>query len=123
MTVASAPTIRVPADELRRLARASFRAVGVPEADADAAGDVLWMGDLMGISTQGTPRLITYIQRTHYGAINADLDIRYDWRAKSIHEIVGADGLMPMDGRLAAAMHISRQPGTAPAIILRHHHP
>src|SRR3546814_13955252 len=95
MTGASAPTFRVPADELRRLARASVRAVGVPEADADAAGDVLWMGELMGSSTHGTRRLITYIQRIHDGAIKADPDIRYDRTAPSITVIDGDDGLGP----------------------------
>src|SRR3546814_15738344 len=95
MTGASAPTFRVPADELRRLARASVRAVGVPEADADAAGDVLWMGEMMGISTHGTRRLITYIQRIHDGAIKADPDIRYDRTAPSITVIDGDDGLGP----------------------------
>src|SRR3546814_10952421 len=114
MTVASAPTIRVPADELRRLARASFRAVGVPEADADAAGDVLWMGELMGISTHGTRRLITYIQRIHDGAIKADPDIRSDRTAPSLTVLARDDGPGPVVCRRGAAEAIprARQTGT-----------
>ena len=108
MTAASIPTIRVPADELRELARASFRAVGVPETDADAAGDVLWMGEMMGIGTHGTRRLITYIQRIHDGAIKADPDIRYDRTAPSITVIDGDDGLGPVVGSRGAAEAIAR---------------
>ena len=96
-------TVRVPADELRELAAAAFRAIGVPEADAQAAGDVLWMGEMMGISTHGTRRLITYVQRVRDGAIAADPKSGYARKAPSITVVDGANGLGPVVGSRGAA--------------------
>lgn len=100
-------TVRVPAETLRALATASFRAVGVPEDDARAAGDVLWLGEMMGISTHGTRRLITYVQRIRDGAIAADPDIAYQRGAPSITVIDGANGLGPVVGSRGAAQAIT----------------
>ena len=67
--------IRIPKDDLHNVCRAAFERVGVPRDDADAAADILVVGDLMGISTHGTRRVIIYCQRILDGAIVADPEI------------------------------------------------
>ena len=100
--------IRVDAAELRGIVRDAFVAVGVPDDDAAMAADILWTGEMMGISTHGVRRTITYVQRIHDGAINAKPDIKIDSTSPSMSVVDGDDGLGPVVGSYGAKEAIRR---------------
>ena len=90
--------MRVPAERLRALAHAAFEAVGVPPEDARAGGDVLWTGEMMGISTHGVRRIVFYVQRILDGAIEPRPEIALHRGAPGVTVVDGGNGLGPVVG-------------------------
>ena len=103
-------TIHISRDALHRLCQAAFERVGVPSDDADAAADILVVGDMMGISTHGTRRVIIYSQRILDGAIDPNPTITVDDKSPSLALIDGGNGLGPVIGSRGVA-HALRSAG------------
>ncbi|MEM8977502.1 MAG: Ldh family oxidoreductase [Pseudomonadota bacterium] len=100
--------IRVDAEDLRVIVRDAFAAVGVPGDEATMAADVLWTGEMMGISTHGVRRVITYVQRIHDGAINPKPNVTTDTSSPSLSVLDGDNGLGPVVGSYGAKEAIRR---------------
>lgn len=116
--------IRIPKAELHTVCRAAFERVGVPSPDADAAADILVVGDLMGISTHGTRRVIIYCQRILDGAIVADPEITVEERSPCLAVIDGGNGMGPVVGSrgVAAAVRLAKESGMAYVGCRNSHH-
>ena len=116
--------IRIQKDELHTVCRSAFERVGVPSDDADAAADILVVGDLMGISTHGTRRVIIYCQRILDGAIVADPDISVDERSPCLALIDGGNGMGPVIGSrgVATAIRLAKESGMAYVGCRNSHH-
>ncbi len=63
-------TVRFPPEVVREFIFATFRAAGVPEADARLVADVLTSADLRGIRSHGAARLNFFMVRLEKGLIN-----------------------------------------------------
>ena len=63
-------TVRFPVDVVHSFLFASFRAAGVPEADARLVADVLVSADLRGIRSHGLGRINYFLARRERGLIN-----------------------------------------------------
>ena len=99
--------IRVDPAELRTVSIQAFVAAGVPETEATHAGDVLWTAELMGITTHGVRRIITYVQRIHDRAITPRPDIKVEQTAPSMAVVDGNNGLGPVVGTRGAKLATS----------------
>lgn len=119
-----AETVLVPAPELRAMCHAAFEAAGVPPEDARAAGDVLWTGEMMGISTHGVRRLSFYIPRIHDGAIRARPAIRLQRTGPAVTVVDGGNGLGPVVGSRGTdeAMRLAAESGIGYAACHSSHH-
>lgn len=116
--------VRIPAARLRELSHAALQAAGVPAQDARAGGDILWTGEMMGISTHGVRRLIFYIQRIRDGAIAPRPELRIEQPAAGTVVIDGGNGLGPVVGSrgVAEAIRVARENGIGFVTCRNSHH-
>ena len=116
--------IRVEAGELRTIARQAIEAAGVPADEAADAGDILWIAELMGITTHGLRRIITYVQRIHDGAINPRPKINVEQTAPSLSLVNGDNGLGPVVGSYGVreAIRLAEETGTGYVACRQSHH-
>lgn len=116
--------VRIPAARLRELSHAALQAAGVPAEDARAGGDILWTGEMMGISTHGVRRLIFYIQRIRDGAIAPRPDLRIEQPGAGTVVIDGGNGLGPVVGSrgVAEALRVARETGIGFVTCRNSHH-
>lgn len=116
--------IRVEAREMREVARQAFIAAGVPDDHARMAGDILWTGEMMGISTHGVRRIITYVQRIHDGAIKPAPAIDVARSTPSLCVIDGDRGLGPVVGSIGVgeAIAMARETGIGYVACRNSHH-
>lgn len=116
--------IKVEAREMRDVARKAFVAAGVPDDQARMAGDILWTGEMMGISTHGVRRIITYVQRIHDGAINPAPAIDVARSTPSLCVIDGDNGLGPVVGSVGVgeAIAMARESGIGYVACRNSHH-
>ncbi len=68
--------LRVPYDRLRDFMTGVFKAVGLPDADAEGVATAMADGDLLGKDSHGCIRVPMYVKRINGGAINKTPDIR-----------------------------------------------
>tara|TARA_R110002110_G_scaffold30683_22_gene108579 strand:- start:5873 stop:6913 length:1041 start_codon:yes stop_codon:yes gene_type:complete len=85
--------VTVSAADFARLARQAFEGAGLTPQRAEAAARVLFDAELMGISTHGAARLVSYCSRMQEGSIDAAADITVERRAASLGLVDGGNGL------------------------------
>ncbi|MDA0746553.1 MAG: Ldh family oxidoreductase [bacterium] len=68
--------IRVQPERLREMTAEIFRAVGLPEADAERVADCLVQVDLRGVFSHGTRQLVRYVREYRFGGLNPKPEIR-----------------------------------------------
>ncbi len=110
--------------DLSALARAALDALGVPQAPARDTAEILVLGDLMGLHTHGTARILSYGERLKIGGIAAAADIRAERLAPAVVAVDGGNGLGPAVGRRALdeAMAAAREAGIAVAFCRASNH-
>ncbi len=84
---------RFSKSELENIATQVFLAMGVPEADASIASDVLVNADVRGIDSHGVSRLVGYVALWEAGRINPKANIQIVRENKSTFTIDGDQGL------------------------------
>jgi L-2-hydroxycarboxylate dehydrogenase (NAD+) len=82
-----------PAERLREFTERVLRTLGVPEADARVAADVLSSADRRGIDSHGVARLSTYVELLGAGRINANPHPRLVRETPSTATLDGDNGL------------------------------
>lgn len=124
MTDDANDVIRVEAGELRTIARQAIEAAGVPADEAADAGDILWTAELMGITTHGLRRIITYVQRIHDGAINPRPKVKVEQTAPSLSLVCGDNGLGPVVGSYGVkeAIRLAEETGIGYVACRQSHH-
>ncbi len=85
--------VNLSAADFDRLARQAFENAGLNPKRATAAARVLVDAELMGISTHGAARLVSYSARMQEGSIDAAADITVERRAASLGLVDGRNGL------------------------------
>src|SRR5437764_12164245 len=84
---------RVTHAELSRFIDAAYRAVGIPEADAAKAAELMAASDISGADGHGVFRLPQYIRRIKSGGLSTRPEITIIRRAKAAAVIDGDNGL------------------------------
>jgi L-2-hydroxycarboxylate dehydrogenase (NAD+) len=87
------PPARVALPALTRFIAAAYRAVGVADADAERAADLMAASDISGADGHGVFRLPQYIRRIKAGGLNIAPDIRVIRRARATALVDGDNGL------------------------------
>ena len=102
-------------NELKLLAQAALKALGVPQGQAADCATVLVLADLMGISTHGVARVAPYGERLKIGGIKATAKMAVERVAPGMLRIDGDNGLGPVVGMLALkeAMSAASETGIA----------
>src|SRR6059058_6262235 len=100
---------RVTHAELIRFIAAAYRAVGIPEADAAKAAELMAASDISGADGHGVFRLPQYIRRIKAGGLNTAPQIRVIRRARATALIDGDNGL----GSLVVARAVEEAIGLA----------
>lgn len=104
--------------ELKTLAAKALATYGVGEAEAADTAEILVLADLMGVSTHGVARVISYGERLAIGGIKPNADITVETVAPAILRIDGDNGLGPAVGMkaLRAALAAAAETGVAVAL-------
>ncbi|GEO02406.1 malate dehydrogenase [Adhaeribacter aerolatus] len=103
-----------PYEQLKQFTQNIFRAIGLSEADATLATDVLLSADLRGIDSHGIARLSGYVRLWEAGRINATPDIKVVHETPSTAVVDGDRGLGLVVGPKAMEIIIqkAKQVGT-----------
>jgi LDH2 family malate/lactate/ureidoglycolate dehydrogenase len=86
-------TVRMPAATVRDFVASAFRALGVPETDADLVADVLTSADLRGIRSHGVARMSFFLVRLEKGTINQHPDLRFVRGSDTTGRLEGDNGI------------------------------
>jgi L-2-hydroxycarboxylate dehydrogenase (NAD+) len=105
----SRPAPRVSHADLIRFIAAAYRAVGIPEADAKKAAELMAASDISGADGHGVFRLPQYIRRIKAGGLNTRPEIKVIRRARATALIDGDNGL----GSLVVARAVEEAIGLA----------
>ncbi len=97
-----------PIDRLREFTERVFQSVGVPEADARQAADVLMASDLRGIDSHGVARLRGYYDLLAAGRINPRPRIRVVRERPGTATVDGDNGLGLVVGPAANAIAMEK---------------
>ena len=110
--------------ELTRLAASALAALGVARDDAEDTARILVLGDLMGHSTHGVLRLISYGERLRSGAMHAAGRPHVEPAAAAIVKVDGGNALGPVVGMraLREAMGLAREHGIGLALARNSNH-
>src|SRR5258705_13520117 len=84
---------RIAAADLIRFIAAAYRAVGIPQADAAKAAELMAASDLSGADGHGVFRLPQYIRRIKAGGLNTKPQIRVIRQARAAAIVDGDNGL------------------------------
>src|SRR2546423_8390751 len=84
---------RVAHAELIRFIDAAYRAVGIPQADAAKAAELMAASDISGADGHGVFRLPQYIRRIKAGGLNVRPEITVIRKAKATAVVDGDNGL------------------------------
>ncbi len=109
--------VLVPADVLRELAGALYRAVGVPETDAGRMADFQVETDLRGVHSHGTRALPSYISRIQKGHTEAVADVRVTREGPSFAIVDGGGGLGHLASGRAMEVAIQKAGETGIAVV------
>ncbi|MCT7376691.1 Ldh family oxidoreductase [Chelativorans salis] len=104
---------RIAQGALEGLAARAFSGLGVPDAEAGQAAAVLVLAEMMGISTHGIARVVTYGKRLASGGIDAGARIESTRIAPAFVQLDGGNGLGPAVGAraLSTAMESAWESG------------
>jgi LDH2 family malate/lactate/ureidoglycolate dehydrogenase len=97
-----------PAEQLRGFCAGVFRSLGVPEADAATAADVLSCADRRGIDSHGVARLAGYVEMLAAGRINPRASPRVVRETASTATLDGDNGLGLVIGPRANALAMEK---------------
>src|SRR5437763_13734250 len=86
-------TSRVAHADLVRFITSAYRAVGIPEADAAKAAELMAASDISGADGHGVFRLPQYIRRIKAGGLNTRPEITTIRHAKAAALVDGDNGL------------------------------
>lgn len=88
-------------------------ALGIPKEDAKDVADILVLADMMGISTHGIKRVISYGDRIAVGGINPQPNISIDQPSPTVARINGDNGIGPLLGQkaLKRSMEMAKEYG------------
>src|SRR5437763_7200320 len=89
----STANARLAHRDLVRFIAAAYRAVGIPEADALKAAELMAQSDISGADGHGVFRLPQYIRRIKAGGLNMNPEITIIRRAKTAAIVDGDNGL------------------------------
>ena len=97
---------------------------GLDKLEAQHTAEILVLADLLGLSTHGVSRLISYTDRMRIGGINVKANIQIETLAPALIRVDGDNGLGPLVGARAlhAAMHAAQQTGVALAFVRGSNH-
>jgi LDH2 family malate/lactate/ureidoglycolate dehydrogenase len=85
--------VQVNAREFGELAERIFERAGLEAGRARAAARVLVDAEMMGISTHGAARLVSYSERMRHGGIDPSAEITVERRAPSLALVDGRNGV------------------------------
>ena len=85
--------VRVPYDRLKSYMTSVFKAVGLPDTDAEGVATAMADGDLLGKDSHGCIRVPMYVKRIKGGAINLTPDIRVEKQTAAM-ALVNGDNAM-----------------------------
>lgn len=116
--------MRLSEEALATLARSALRGAGLTREDADAAASILVMADLLGLSTHGTARIVSYAERIPLGGIDPRAVVSAERVAPALCRVNGANGMGPVVGQraLAAALACAREAGIGAAFVQASNH-
>jgi LDH2 family malate/lactate/ureidoglycolate dehydrogenase len=95
-------------DQLRKFAAKTFTRLGVPDADADQAADVLLAADRRGIDSHGVSRLKAYCDLLATGKVRPRAKVRVVRETQSTAAVDGGNGLGLVVGPGANAIAIEK---------------
>ena len=107
----------VDADRLEQFMVDVFTNLGVAEASARDAAEVLVAADIYGIESHGAPRLPNYVNRLKSEAVKANPNIRVVKEMASIGTIDGDSGLGMVVGRRAMELAIRKAQDTGAGFV------
>src|SRR5947207_856484 len=102
-------TRRISHSRLIEFIAAAYRAVGIPEADAAKAAELMAASDISGADGHGVFRLPQYIRRIKAGGLNIKPEIKVIRRARATALVDGDNGL----GSLVVARAVEEAIGLA----------
>ena len=106
------------AAELLRFCRESLAAVGVPEADAAVAAEIVLESDLRGIESHGLPRFAQfYIMGIKEGRIKPKPNIRVVSEAPAVALVDGDSGLGMVVGHRAMSIALEKARDTGAGFV------
>jgi ureidoglycolate dehydrogenase (NAD+) len=107
--------IRVDYEELFEVGTKALELVGVPQADARTAVEMLLYADLRGVGTHGIQRLLMYVPRLRTKLINPRPDIAVDALSPVMRLVDGDDGLGPVVAArgMQEAIAVAKESGMA----------
>lgn len=106
---------RVPEAEIASFIHRVFAAVGLPDADARVAGELMAEGDVNGADTHGVFRLPQYVKRVIAGSINATPNIHVEREKAGMALVNGDRGLGHLVVKYCAELAVkkARESGVA----------
>ncbi|MGB0572482.1 MAG: Ldh family oxidoreductase [Alphaproteobacteria bacterium] len=106
---------RVPYDRLKAYMTSVFKAVGLPDADAEGLATAMADGDLLGKDSHGCIRVPLYVRRMKGGAINLTPDIRVVKQTPAMALVNGDNGMGHLVARysMELAMDMAAKSGIA----------
>jgi LDH2 family malate/lactate/ureidoglycolate dehydrogenase len=99
---------RFPAERLREFSARVFASLGVPDAEARTAAEVLSCADRRGIDSHGVARLGSYVEMLAAGRINPRPALRVVRETASTATVDGDNGLGLVVGPAANAIAIEK---------------
>ncbi|MEJ2206120.1 MAG: Ldh family oxidoreductase [Gemmatimonadota bacterium] len=107
--------IRVDYEELFEVGTKALELVGVPQADARTAVEMLLYADLRGVGTHGIQRLLMYVPRLRTKLINPSPDIVVDALSPVMRLVDGDNGLGPVVAArgMQEAIAVAKESGMA----------
>lgn len=124
MSSTATPPTKYSEAELTRLGILAFRALGLPEQDAQDVTRVLVLADMFGLSTHGLSRLESYGDRLKVGGIAAQAQVTVSTVAPALRLVDGGNGVGPLVGMhaLRAAMEAAGECGVGVAFARASNH-
>ncbi len=115
---------RISSDAARDLARRAFTTLGVPTPVAEDAAGVLLCAEMMGITTHGLNRVVSYGARLAGGGIDPVGRITATRIAPALVQVDGGNALGPAVGARAldAALEAARETGAGVALCRHSNH-
>ena len=100
---------------MQTLCVAALTSFGVPGQAAEDCARILVLGEMMGLTTHGVGRILSYGERLAIGGIDPKAELRVEAPAPAMRRIDGCNGLGPSIGAVALrqAMEAARETGIA----------